>query len=163
MLSTPDKIQEDLWTFSDLVILHLFVSVKNTVFFSPLYVNIVSRVCRWNAFIRAASLSETLYSEFSFTRVPFRPTASCFRKTTWSRLTKVSDEPSTTTRTITRSQVPSLVNESSLYVSYRQRLLCWYSDVSISDSRFPDYGKVELVFSDGPERISGGFFCVVVR
>uniref|UniRef100_A0A673JRA4 Tensin-3-like n=1 Tax=Sinocyclocheilus rhinocerous TaxID=307959 RepID=A0A673JRA4_9TELE len=26
------------------------------------------------------------------------------------------------------------------------------------DARFPDYGKVELVFSDGPERISGGFF-----
>uniref|UniRef100_A0A8C1N4D1 Tensin 3 n=1 Tax=Cyprinus carpio TaxID=7962 RepID=A0A8C1N4D1_CYPCA len=24
------------------------------------------------------------------------------------------------------------------------------------DARFPDYGKVELVFSDGPERISGG-------
>lgn len=74
--------------------IHAFISLRNAVFFSPLHINVLPSVCRWNASIRAADLSETLYSEFSFTREPFRPTASCFRKTTWSMLTKVSDGPS---------------------------------------------------------------------
>lgn len=31
----------------------------------------------------------------------------------------------------------------------------------ISDPRFPDYGKVELVFSEGPEKIPGTDFSLL--
>ncbi len=131
------------------------------MFISPLHINFLPSVCRWNASIRAVDLRETLYSEFSFTQEPFRPTASCFRKTTWSMLTKVSDgpcdlygcnDPFRTTEVIWNGNIVVLIFRCFSYRCQISRL--WESGVSFLWWPRKNFRWVFFVFLSGNIEVS---------
>ncbi len=99
-------------------------------------ISIFSFCLQVKCFHKSSGSERDLYSEFSFTQEPFRPTASCFRKTTWSmltrsamgRVTSTMQWPIRTTEVIWNGNIVVLIFRCFSYRCQISRL--WESGVS---------------------------------